>query len=300
MTSESPAVARRRLRLALRRAREAAGLTQAQVAEEMEWSVSKVMRIESGEVTITVNDAKLLLPLIKITDKAKMADLLQAARASKQRQQWWDAPNLREHMTPAMRQQIQFETEARVARYFCPAFVHGRLQTDAYATAMFDTIKNELSPETRRGRVESRIRRREELSRRKDPPTILLLLDESVLFRQIGGPQALADQLQFLLEQVRTERLFLRVLPFTEVTAVPNIGTFEILYLTGEGIDGEGDAVMYRESGFSDEIVDDEHIIRRHLDMFERYWHGALDEATSMERLESAAKAVVATEKSPR
>jgi transcriptional regulator with XRE-family HTH domain len=45
--SVSPTVARRRVRLALRDAREKADLTQQQVAEEMEWSLSKVIRIES-------------------------------------------------------------------------------------------------------------------------------------------------------------------------------------------------------------------------------------------------------------
>ena len=62
MTSpESPAGARRRVRLAVREAREARGLTQGQVAEAMEWSQSKVIRIESGEVTISPNDLRPLL-----------------------------------------------------------------------------------------------------------------------------------------------------------------------------------------------------------------------------------------------
>ena len=43
----SPTVARRHLRLALREAREAANLTQLEVAEQMEWSLSKVIRIEN-------------------------------------------------------------------------------------------------------------------------------------------------------------------------------------------------------------------------------------------------------------
>ena len=49
----SPAVARRRVRLAIREAREAKNLTQGQLATAMEWSLSKVMRIEIGEVTIS-------------------------------------------------------------------------------------------------------------------------------------------------------------------------------------------------------------------------------------------------------
>ena len=58
---DSPAIARRRVRLAIREAREAAALTQPQVAETMEWSTAKVIRIESGDVTISVGDLPQLL-----------------------------------------------------------------------------------------------------------------------------------------------------------------------------------------------------------------------------------------------
>ena len=44
----SPAVTRRRLRTELRRARLDAGLTQDQTARAMDWSLSKLIRIENG------------------------------------------------------------------------------------------------------------------------------------------------------------------------------------------------------------------------------------------------------------
>ena len=48
--SPSPTVQRRRLRAELRRARLDAGLTQEQVATAMDWSLSKLIRIENGTV----------------------------------------------------------------------------------------------------------------------------------------------------------------------------------------------------------------------------------------------------------
>ncbi len=65
---DSPTVARRRVRLAIREARDAAGLTQSQVAEAMEWSHSKVIRIENGEVTIYPNDLRPLLSYLRVSD----------------------------------------------------------------------------------------------------------------------------------------------------------------------------------------------------------------------------------------
>ena len=62
---QDPTVQRRRLRIELRKARDTAGLKQAEVARAMDWSPSKLIRIESGQVSISTNDLKALL---KTTD----------------------------------------------------------------------------------------------------------------------------------------------------------------------------------------------------------------------------------------
>ena len=56
-----PAPLRRQLRNELREARTRAKLTQKQVAERLEWSPSKVIRIESGQVAISMVDLRALL-----------------------------------------------------------------------------------------------------------------------------------------------------------------------------------------------------------------------------------------------
>jgi transcriptional regulator with XRE-family HTH domain len=66
MDGDSPSAARRRVRIAIREAREAASLTQTQVAQAMEWSLSKVNRIESGDVSVSANDLRPLLGYLKI------------------------------------------------------------------------------------------------------------------------------------------------------------------------------------------------------------------------------------------
>ncbi len=294
-SGDSPAGARRRVRLALRRAREAQGLTQGQVAEEMEWSVSKVMRIESGEVTVSVNDLRPLLAYLGVTERAEVEDLVQAARLSKQRQQWWDEPGFRDHMTPALRQLIQFETEAPVVRYFYPMVVPGRLQTPEYAAAVLGAYRGVLSDEAVAARLESRARRRAELLAREKPPTILLLLDESVLRRELGGIEVLAGQLADLHRLSQQGRIVVRIVPYTVAAPLPLLGTFEILYLAEQGIEGSGDAIIYHESDLLDEIVEDDVSIRRHLNVFETLWVAAHDEATSMRLLEESAKSAFAS-----
>jgi len=67
-----PSVYRRRLRNTLRETRESLGIIQATAAAEMTWSVSKLIRIETGMVTISVNDLKALLGYYKIDDPERI------------------------------------------------------------------------------------------------------------------------------------------------------------------------------------------------------------------------------------
>src|SRR5918993_950856 len=94
----SPTVARRRVRLALREAREAAGRTQLEVAEEMEWSLSKVIRIENGDVSISPNDLRPLLAYLGFRDRAQINSLVADAKIARTRQHvsWWQGPEFKD------------------------------------------------------------------------------------------------------------------------------------------------------------------------------------------------------------
>lgn len=85
MTSYFPVSAlRQRLKTELRNARKRAGMTQKQVAAAMDWSVSKMLRIEAGIVGISVIDLRALLAYYNIDDEqlaTELISLVQAARA---------------------------------------------------------------------------------------------------------------------------------------------------------------------------------------------------------------------------
>ena len=63
----------------MRKAREHKGLTQAHVAEATDWSLSKVMRIESGDVGISATDLRALLDLYEVTDEPTREKLVEDA-----------------------------------------------------------------------------------------------------------------------------------------------------------------------------------------------------------------------------
>jgi transcriptional regulator with XRE-family HTH domain len=289
-SSESPAVARRRVRLAVRAAREQASLTQGQVAEEMEWSHSKVMRIESGEVTIAPNDLRPLLTYLGVADRSVVDDLIQAAKISRRRSAWWDEPRFRDHLTPATRHLVQYEAGAAVIRHFQTMIVPGPLQIPSYAQAILDSYRHELSDEDIRVRVDTRMRRRETLLTRRDRPEILLLLDESVIRRRVGGLRVMGDQLTELTRLIRDKRVSIRILPFTVEGPLPLFGAYELYDLGG----ATGDTVLYRENHLADELVEDQVIVDRHLPVFEQLWNAAVDEPTTADMIADATKSFLA------
>lgn len=64
--------------------------------------------------------------------------------------------------------------------------------------------------------------RRDSLLNRDDPPDIHIVLDESVLRRRVGGPQAFREQLRELAGAVERPNLTLQVLSLS-VGAAPGM-----------------------------------------------------------------------------
>lgn len=282
---DSPTIARRRVRLALREARERAGLTQNQVAEEMEWSGSKVIRIENGDVTISTNDLRSLLTFLGVRDKTVVADLLAATRIARTRQQraWYQAEEFRDTLTDAMRKLIEYETEATEIRSYSVYYIPGPLQTQGYATALMSRYEDELSEDQRTRRVEARMRRRQALLSRSDGVQISVMVDESVLRRTIGGPAVFADQLRDLKKKVEDGIIRVRMVPFSLDASVTNNAMFDLLRLSvGE--------VLYRETGLGDEMIDDHDAAAKHHARYVRVWNEAADEEDTIQFIEAQIK----------
>ncbi len=273
MTSyDSPAAARRRLRLAVRKAREASGLTQGQVAEQLSWSISKVNRMENGEVTISPTDLSALLNLFGVNDREVVNEMSRDAKAAKQRG-WWHEARYREHVTPAALQLFQFESEATTVCSFQPTFFPGLLQTAAYATAVMEVWSDEVPPEARAARLEVRAHRRARFFEQARLPAYRFLLDESVIHRILGNPTATAEQTVSILETlVRHPGFELRIVPFDRDLKITQLGPFTICDL-----DDEPNAILYRENTMDDSILlgGDEILWFRRV--FDQTWDAALN-----------------------
>ncbi len=61
-----PNIRRRRLGAALRRLRDATGMTLETVAEELHWSTSKISRIERAAIAVKPTDVRTLLGVLEV------------------------------------------------------------------------------------------------------------------------------------------------------------------------------------------------------------------------------------------
>jgi transcriptional regulator with XRE-family HTH domain len=276
--AQGPTLARRRLRQTLRRAREVAGLTQEHVAGEMEWSLSKVIRIEAGIVGIAANDLKALFRLYNIADEDETIRLLELARAARTRSPRSDMPAT----SPAFVEFSRLEAEASAIWCFQSVAVPGLLQTEDYARTMIHgTMPHDFRPDEIEARVRARLTRQQQILSSPDPLKLYVILDESVVRRMIGSREVMRDQLTYLSQAARKPGIALRILPFSAGPHPIMTGASMILEF-GE----DDDPVLYVENALTGEMVDRQDEMDTYYRAFEKLDTMALDPEASIALME--------------
>jgi transcriptional regulator with XRE-family HTH domain len=258
--NEDPAVLRRRLQRDLRRFRGEAGLTQAAVASQMEWSPSKVIRIETGAVAVATNDLKVLLSYYGVQDPAVVERLLKISRDSKRPSPW--APyQASGAITRESAAYFGQEASAAIIRQFEPLVLPGLLQTEEYMRALL-VLSNRSSKQFEHA-VEARLKRQEIFEDPDDLPESFFIIDESILHRQVGGRAAMTKQLAHLEERASRDRIVVQVVRSRTGAYAGLFGPYTLLEFTDD------DPVLYLDS--RPEIVtrDEPEIIGEYLDGFQ-------------------------------
>lgn len=239
-TDSSPLVERRRLRMELRQARLEAGLTQEVVADEMDWSLSKIIRIETGAVGVSTNDLVALLKLYKIKDTRRVNELVTRGRAAR-KQTWWS--KYRTVLPATFFQYIEYETSASIIRSYETIGIPGLLQTEDYATSMVQQHRLGLNARRVKTLVEVRMRRQELLLRQPNPPLLFFIFDEAVIHRLLGAEDLRIDQVEKLAETANLPHVTIEIVPFSAGLHRGMSDNFNILEFPGSTED-----VIYFES----------------------------------------------------
>jgi len=244
----------------------------------MEWSLSKLIRIENGSVGISANDLKAVLLHYKITDEARTAELLALSRASRERS-WWSKYG--DTVSKGLIQLIEYEADAYIARNFESFIVPGPLQTADYARASI----TQLAPQMPKSQVDTRVEirtKRQELLLRPEAPLMFFIMDEAVVRRLVGDRDVMRGQLQRMIDAPEMPKVTVEIVPFS-AGVVQGMQAPFVIY---EFRDAADDDVLYQEvpgGGFLSRDNPDE--ILRFREAFERLREASLGPKRSIDFL---------------
>lgn len=279
---------RRQLGRHLRRGRIEANLTLEQVGLEMEWSISKLGRIERGETgKLTTRDVEALCGIVgfdAVTTTAMVGLNKQAAEKS-----WWHS--FGDLIPEGFNVYVGLETSARSMDIFRPDIVPGLLQTADYARALDRIYFPDDSEAEQDRRVQLRSKRQTIVTRKSNPTEVAVVLHESVLHTVVGGPAVMSTQLRHLADIGTRPNVSVRVLPFAAGLPVGTpTGPYVILDFTADRLGETEPTVIYVESFTGDMYLEGETDIRHYREASATLHRAALDAVNSRNLLRQVAK----------
>ena len=275
-------ILRRRLRTELVTARLEKNLTQQQVAEAMDWSMSKMNRIEKAKTGISTNDLRALLRTYGITGKERTDQLLALAREAR-KSPWWRSYS---DVAPAqLLELMDYESASSAISQFETIFVPGTLQTEEYASAVLRAFYDEKSPDEKSAErvtrlVDLRTQRRELLTS-GNAPEFSFVLDESVIRRPVASPSVMSRQLQHLASIAELSNVTIQVVLFAAGLYPGMKGAFELVHFE----DTPDEDIVYLEGPDRDFISEDPEKTNGYLEAFRQITAVALSPSDSVDRL---------------
>ncbi|MBF4135731.1 MULTISPECIES: helix-turn-helix transcriptional regulator [Streptomyces] len=209
----------------LRRLREGRGITREAAGYSIRASESKISRMELGRVSFKARDVEDLLTLYGVADGAERAALLDLAREANVAG-WWHSYS---DVLPGWFQTyVGLEGAASLIRVYEVQFVHGLLQTEAYAHAVVERGMPGASAAEIDRRVALRLERQKLLVSER-APGFHVILDEAALRRPYGDRTVMREQLEHLIEISERPNVTLQVMPFSFGGHAGESGAFALL-----------------------------------------------------------------------
>lgn len=280
MATPSPTVRRKRLTVELRRLREKAGLTCEDVGHRLECSGTRISRMETGRIGARPGDVRELLEIYGVTG-ADADSLVQLARDAR-RKGWWHA--YARVLPPWFEAYVGLESDAAGLRDFQPSVVPGLLQTEDYACAVLREAPHAGRGEDIDLQVALRMRRQAILDQ-ASPPQVQVVLSESALRAQVGGPAIMRAQLLRLADLGARPDLTLQVLPLRTAAHAQPVSPFTML----EFADSADPTVVYLEHLTGSLLLEDEEEVRRYRAVFDHLRAAALGPGPSADLIAAAA-----------
>jgi transcriptional regulator with XRE-family HTH domain len=240
----------------LRRARAAAGFSsQDALAAKLGFDRTVVAKAETGERPPTDDVLAAWCAACRLDDELFGRLVVLARRADGPVPTWFE-------------DWLQAEGEAQSLRMWSPMLIPGLLQTAEYARALFLAAQTDTSDDAIGALVTARLERQGILDQ-VNPPDVVAVLDEAVLHRLVGSPQAMHDALVHVAEMSRRPYIVVQVVPSGNGANAGLAGAFDIA--TADGI-----ADTLRMESIVDQTTEKRSLVRKAAVAFDRVRGDAL------------------------
>ncbi|MGN3957039.1 helix-turn-helix domain-containing protein [Streptomyces sp. WAC8370] len=197
----------------LRRHREAAGLTQRQLGDIVNYTGSLVGQIETARKLPTPEFSERVDAALGTGGLlSRLVDLVMRSQV------------------PAWFQQVA-ELQARATEIysFDTHMVHGLLQTEAYARAVLGALDQSNLDDRTSVRIA-----RQKIFEKEEPPVFWAVLSEGALRQEMGGRETMREQLAHLLAFETNPRINVQILPHSAGAHAGLQGSFDVYRFAGD------------------------------------------------------------------
>ncbi|MFJ8000918.1 helix-turn-helix domain-containing protein [Streptomyces sp. NPDC096310] len=183
----------------LRSVREARGVTQDDLGDQMEYSGQHVSAVETGRKPPTLRFARRADLVLDVGDEFE--------------REWRDLRH--GSLLEGFPEYVRCEERAVEIRIFEVGAIPGLLQTPEYATAVeaANVKRGAIPPEQAEERLTFLAERQAALER-PNPPIVIAVLDESCIRKMVGGPEVMEAQLTRLIAFADQPNTMLQIAPF--------------------------------------------------------------------------------------
>jgi transcriptional regulator with XRE-family HTH domain len=246
-----------------------ATMTAAEVHEATGITPSKLSRIESAHVRLQDDDLRKLAALYHVGDlqTQRLLALAQDARNSSIMKSFvgfeWAA---------ALRGHLELEADASRIESFTVDLVPGLLQHPSYTRALIAD-----RPDVEDDQIESRLTFRAKRQERLNAGRLEMwsILDEGILYREVGGAPGLADQLEKLVESPKN--VTVQVIPWSAGAHAALGSPFQLFKFP------KYPTIVYQETIKHGLYEDDESLVEEHVKFMEAVRAEALSPRASRE-----------------
>ncbi|WP_055522955.1 helix-turn-helix domain-containing protein [Streptomyces graminilatus] len=178
---------------------------------------------------------------------------------------------------------VELERTATKICEFAPSVIPGLLQTAAYAQAVTLAANPFVTDEYVAEKVGARLERARILDD-ATRPEYWAILHENTLRTPVGGPAAMAEQLDHIAALMRERTVLVQVLPYSAGAYAVMTGDLRLMEFE------DAPPTLYTETSFSGDLLDDPAVVKRAQRAYDLLRGAALSPEASLALIESAAE----------